>query len=64
MDDDVEIECAATRTGIVQCLRMLAEEAAVLNLSRTLLAIHEALETCEREGSEASGQLPSGVTLH
>jgi len=63
MDDEGEIECAATPTGIVQCLRMLAEEAAVLNLSRTLLAIKEALETCEREGS-AAGPPAAGVTLH
>lgn len=50
MNDDAEQTCLATASGIMHCLRMLADEAASLNLSRTLVAIHEALQTCESEG--------------
>jgi hypothetical protein len=64
--DDLDSDCTATPSGIMQCLRMLAEEAATLNLSRTLLAIHEALQTCESEGADAVVPAPAlhPVTLH
>ncbi len=39
----------ASASGILQCLRLLAEEAATLNLHRTLSAIQEALETAAEE---------------
>jgi hypothetical protein len=39
----------ASASGILQCLRLLAEEAATLNLHRTLSAIQEALETATEE---------------
>jgi hypothetical protein len=66
MPDDLDTDCAATPSGIMQCLRMLAEEAATLNLSRTLLAIHEALQTCESEGGDAivADGFVLPVTLH
>jgi hypothetical protein len=52
MSDDDGTECAATARGIMQCLGMLAEEAASLDLTRTMLAIREALRTCSAEGAE------------
>ena len=66
MPDDLDTDCTASPSGIMQCLRMLAEEAATLNLSRTLLAIHEALQACESEGGEAGAPTEPGlsVTLH
>jgi hypothetical protein len=63
--DDLDSDCPATPSGIMQCLRMLAEEAATLNLSHTLHAINEALEACAREGSEtATPEARGPVTLH
>jgi hypothetical protein len=50
--DEIETECPASAGGILDCLRMLAEEAASLHLDRTLAAIRDALATCEAEGSE------------
>ena len=55
MSDDDGTECAATANGIIQCLGMLAEEAAALDLTRTMLAIREALKTCSAEGAERIG---------
>jgi hypothetical protein len=45
---------AASAHGIGQCLRMLAEEAATLNLRHTLLAIEKALETVASETNETN----------
>jgi hypothetical protein len=45
----------ASAHGILQCLRLLAEEAATLNLRRTLWAIQDALETVVDE-SATTGQ--------
>ena len=45
-DDDT---VSATAQGLVQCLRMLAGEAASLNLLQTFAALEEALETCQSE---------------
>lgn len=39
----------ATLLGLQRCLRMLAEEASSLNLTRTLEALQTALETCRSE---------------
>jgi hypothetical protein len=39
----------ASASGILQCLRLLAEEAATLNMHRTLSAIQDALETAAEE---------------
>jgi hypothetical protein len=49
LDDEA---VSASATGILQCLRLLAEEAAVLNLQRTLLAIQDALEAVADETGE------------
>jgi len=44
-----EEPCAASAAGILNCLRLLADEAATLHLRRTLYAIQEAMETARRE---------------
>lgn len=48
-DDTFTSECEANATGIMQCLRMLAEEAASLRLARTLAALREAIDVCAAE---------------
>jgi uncharacterized protein with ATP-grasp and redox domains len=48
-DDPFTSECEANARGIMQCLRMLAEEAALLHLSRTLAALREAIDVCAAE---------------
>lgn len=55
------MDCAATASGIFECLRMLAQEAASLNLSRTVGAITAALEACAAERED--GPIPAG-TVH
>lgn len=42
----------ASADGILHCLRLLAEEAATLNLRRTLCAIQDALETAMSESTD------------
>ena len=59
---DIDTDCTATANGIFECLRMLAQEAASLNLSRTLGAITAALEACASE-RDNSDPLSAG-TLH
>lgn len=49
--------CRATSRGIVQCLRMLAEEAGSLNLTSSARAIWLAIGICEHESS-SSAMLP------
>jgi hypothetical protein len=50
-----EPPAAASANGIVQCLRMLADEAASLRMTQTLKALRDALEICRAEGKD--GQL-------
>lgn len=52
MNEDDSLSCDATATGILHCLRMLAEEAESLRLTRTLLALREAIETCSAERTD------------
>ena len=52
MDHDDSLACDATATGILQCLRMLAEEAASLQLNRTLVALRDAIAACASEREE------------
>ena len=47
-DDEVQ----ATSIGLIQCLRMLAEEASILRLDRTFAALKGALDTCNLEVSD------------
>jgi hypothetical protein len=49
MDDDDSTSASPSATGIMQCLRMLAEEAGSLRLVRTLLLLREAAEVCHDE---------------
>ena len=65
-DDDT---IAATAQGLVQCLRMLAGEAASLNLLQTFVALEEALETCQSEMASVCQDSPfdllrAGSLLH
>ena len=39
----------ATAAGVLQCLTMLAEETANLNLPRTVLALRKAIRACQAE---------------
>ena len=44
----------ASATGILNCLKLLAQEAASLNLTRTLTAIEDALEMAASESGAES----------
>jgi hypothetical protein len=49
-DDDLSAAARqATAASVAQCLTMLAEEAAVLGLPRTLLALRKAIRACQAE---------------
>ncbi len=48
MDDD-ELGLLPSASGILQCLKVLAQEAATLHLFGTLSAIEDALEAAARE---------------
>jgi len=48
-----ETEGAPSGRGIVQCLRMLADEAATLGMGRTLDALNTAIKVCGEEGEAA-----------
>ena len=50
----------ATARGIVQCLRMLAEEAAALGMARTLDALRTAITVCADEGETEEGDAADG----
>ena len=80
MDDDISFpdlldcidpESDPTARGIVQCLRMLAEEATSLRLARTLAALRTAKTVCADEGgtgdvvsvTDEFARLP-GMLLH
>jgi len=64
-DDEVQ----ATSIGLVQCLRMLAEEASLLHLDRTFAALQGALDTCSLEISakltaDPFGSMSPDLTIH
>ena len=64
-DDEVQ----ATSIGLIQCLRMLAEEASILHLDRTFAALQGALDTCHLEVSanliaDPFGSMSSDVAIH
>lgn len=46
---DSDSDCDATATGIISCLRILADEAASLKLARTITALRETIEICAAE---------------
>jgi hypothetical protein len=47
--DGLDNDSDPTARGIVQCLRMLAEEAVALGLPRTLDALQAAMQVCAGE---------------
>ena len=57
--DGPEPDGDPTARGIVQCLRMLAEEAAALGIARTMDALQAAINVCAAE-SDASDSLDVG----
>jgi hypothetical protein len=57
--DGPEADNDPTARGIVQCLRMLAEEAASLGMARTLDALQTAINVCAVE-SDAADSLDAG----
>lgn len=59
MPIDQQDECEATPSGLMQCLRMLVEEAALLRLPDTMRALTDALEACR---SESLGHGPDQVS--
>jgi hypothetical protein len=63
-EDEMDIDCAPTADGIVQCLQMLAEEAAGLRLARTLAAIRAALQVCHEEGLVIPDRPAAASTIH
>lgn len=63
----LESDSDPTARGIVQCLRMLVEEAGSLRLARTLAALQTAMTICADEGDtiamfDAIGR--RGMALH
>lgn len=48
-DDLPDAARHATAASLLQCLTMLADEAANLNLPRTLLALRKAIRACQAE---------------
>lgn len=58
MPTDQQDQCEATPSGLMQCLRMLVDEAALLRLPHTMCALKDALEACR---SETLGQRPDQV---
>ncbi len=48
--DSPDADSDPTARGIVQCLRMLADEAAALGMARTLDALQAAISVCAVEG--------------
>jgi hypothetical protein len=81
MDDDhifadlfaaTDSDSDPTARGIVQCLRMLAEEAASLSMGRTLAALEAAIRVCADESDSDDdlidetmcGGPPLGAAVH
>lgn len=56
--DDATPGLDASPMGIIECVRMLAEEAASLRLVRTLMALLETVEICQVEAA-AMGRRPA-----
>lgn len=58
MDDD-PTNANASATGIADCLRILAEEAASLRLVRTVMALLETVEICRLEARVTFPTVPA-----
>jgi hypothetical protein len=60
MDDENALRASAS--GIMQCLRVLADEAATLHLHGSVFAIHDAMQTVAMEsGAEAFAAFPENA---
>lgn len=61
---------SSSATGILECLRMLADEAAELQLDGTLRALHQAIAVCQSERRKADPvelsdvRIPADVAIH
>jgi hypothetical protein len=66
LGEAAENETDPTASGIVQCLRMLADEAASLRMGRTLAALCAAIDACAAESDQAdiTGPLLGSILLH
>jgi hypothetical protein len=69
--DDLVARCDPSARGIVQCLRMLADEAALLSLPGTRRALKRAMATCAAESHELgeplhdeAARVPPGTPIH
>ena len=62
-DDTFSSECEANATGIMHCLKMLADEAASLRLSGTLAALRDAIDACAAENVRQAVEGPAGDRL-
>jgi hypothetical protein len=50
IDDDFSDQARhASAANVLQCLNMLAEEAVILDLPRTMLALRKAIRACQAE---------------
>jgi hypothetical protein len=56
-DDPTLLDSDASADGILQCLRMLADEAADLRLASTLKALRDAIDVCQSE------RLTGGISM-
>jgi hypothetical protein len=54
-EDFIAADLIPSATGILECLRMLADEAVELKLDDTLLALQQAIAVCELERGHAKG---------
>jgi hypothetical protein len=61
-DDPALLATEASADGILQCLHMLAAEAADLRLASTLQALRDAIAVCQNERAE--GGVSMRVELH
>lgn len=66
MADD---KVAATPNGLIHCLRMLTDEALLLRLHRTYVALQSALDACQLEVAASRieqpfGSMPIGLSIH
>ena len=57
-DDPTLLATEASADGILQCLHMLAAEAADLRLASTLQALRDAIAVCQSERAEG------GLAMH
>jgi hypothetical protein len=69
--DDLSDDCEPTIAGILNCLRMLVDEATELRLDGTVTALQRALQVCLAETDSGLPEteagtppLPAGTLLH